>query len=278
MYFFRKYKDRMIVTGVAVILIIIIGVTSSNRMSLTKVEKTLGNLITPVSKIFFNVKKNTSEFFGRISNFSNILEENEELKALNTQLESENKELIDIIGKADYLKKELRLLESTKKTMLPANIASKEPGNWYDRFTIDKGLKDGVVKGATVVQGVEVDDDIVQEGIVGRVVDVWDNGAKVVSVIDELNKTAFKIIRTQDGGVISGSLNHKLSGYLFDNKSDVIVGDKLFTSGLGENFVKDIYIGEVESVIVDEIDLSKQIIIKPAINFQKLYKVFIILD
>lgn len=278
MYFFKKYKDRMIVTGVAVILLIIIGITSRERIKMTKFEKIIGNLLTPVSKISFNVTKRVSNVFSSIRDIGNLKEENEELKALVAKLEEENRDYLNIIGKADYLKIESELLENTKHDLIPAQIISKEPGNWYDRFVIDKGLKDGVKKGATVVHGIEVDNDFVQEGIVGRIVDVGDNWAKVITIIDELNSISFKNIRTQDGGIITGSVDNTLSGYLFDSKSDVIIEDKLYTSGLGGSFVKDIYIGDVEEVISDEEDLMKRILVKPAINFKKLYNVFIISD
>ena len=135
--------------------------------------------------------------------------------------------------------------------------------------------------GDTIVAGFEVEQNLVQEGIVGRVVDVGDNWAKVITIIDEINKISFKNIRTQDGGILNGSIldgniDGVISGYLFDSKSDVIVGDKLYTSGLGGTFIKDIYIGEVEEVIDDEEDLVKKIIVKPAINFKKLQRVLII--
>lgn len=278
MYFFRKYKDRMMVTIVAIILIIIIGITSKERLSLTKFEKFVGNLITPVSKITFNISKKVSGFFEVVTNLSKILKENEDLNIEVAKLKEENRELENIIGKSDYLKNEAELLNNTEHNFISAEVISKEPGNWYDRFLIDKGLKHGIEKGATIVQGIEVEKGIIKEGIVGRISDVGDNWAKVVSIIDELNSVSFKIIRTQDGGIISGSVDGTLSGYLFDSKADVIVGDKLYTSGLGKTFVKDIYIGEVEEVIELEEELMKRIIVKPAINFKKLYRVFVILD
>lgn len=278
MYFFKKYKDRMMVTCVAIILLIIIGVTSSERLSLTKFEKIIGNLLTPVSKVSFNVGEKISNIFIDIKSIGNLKEENEELKILLAKLEEENRDYVDILGKADYLKQEASLLENTKHNLISAEIISKEPGNWYERFVIDKGLKDGIKKGATVIHGIEVEQDFIQEGIVGRVVDVGDNWAKIVTIIDELNRISFKNIRTQDGGIITGSVDNTLSGYLFDSKSDVIIEDKLYTSGLGGVYIKDIYIGDVEAVISDEEDLMKRILVKPAINFKKLYKVFIIVD
>ena len=108
--------------------------------------------------------------------------------------------------------------------------------------------------------------------------EVGDNWSKVVSIINENSKISFKVIRTQDGGMISGSGNGKLTGYLFDTKADVMKGDKLFTSGLGGIFIKDLYLGEITDVVKKDENLTKNIYIEPAVNFKKLYKVFIISD
>ena len=278
MSFFRRNRERMMVAFVAIILIILIGVTSTERMALTKFERILGNLLRPIGKVSINISENISDFFSNIKNIANLKEENEMLKERISLLEEENRNYLNIIGKTDYLRNEVRLLENTKYNLIEAQVTGKEPGIWFSRFTIDKGLQDGVDKGNTVVQGVQIDQNTVIEGIVGRVIDVGDNWAKVVSIVDEDSRIAFKILRTQDGGIISGSINGKITGYLFDDKADVIKGDKLFTSGLGGAFTQDIYIGEIESVISDEKELMKTIEIKPAIDFKKLYKVFIISD
>lgn len=266
------------VTAVAIILIVIIGITSTERMALSKFEKLVGNVLTPIGKISNSIGKNISDFFANLKNISKLKEENENLKKQIAQLEEENRNYLNIIGKTDYLKNEARILDKTSFNLIEAQIVGKEPSNWFDRFTIDKGLKDGIKKGNTVVQGIEIEQNNIVEGIVGRVVDVGDNWAKIVTVVDELSSISFKVLRTQDGGIISGSIDGKISGYLFDNKADVIKGDKLFTSGLGGVFIKDIYIGEVDEVVSDDEDLMKKIQVKPAIDFKKLYKVFVISD
>ncbi len=276
MFFFKKYKNRMIVTIVAIILIIVIGVTSNKRTGLSKIEKTIGDIIKPVEKFFFNIGKRSSNFFSSIKDIGNLREENENLKLKIAELEEKNRLYEDLIGKAEYLKSEKQLMQNTNYNLITAQIIGKEPGNWFDRFTIDKGLNDGVKKGDTVIQGVETDDGIIQEGIVGRIAEVGDNWSKVVSIIDENSKISFKVIRTQDGGIISGSVDGRLNGYLFDTKADIMKGDKLFSSGLGGIYVKDLYIGEITDVIKKDEDLTKHIEIESAVDFKKLYKVFII--
>lgn len=284
MSFFDRNKERMTIAIVAVILIVIIGFTSSKRMSLSRTEILTGNILTPITKRINRVSQNISEFLGDIRNLPIIKEENSELKEKIIALEKENRRYEDIIGRTDYLKKENQLLKDTKLNLLEAQIVGKEPSNWFDRFTIDKGSNDGVEKGDTIVQAIEIEQGIIVEGIVGRVIDVGDNWSKIVTVVDELSRLSFKIVRTQDGGVISGGLDAKkgldsiITGFLFDHKADIIKGDKIMTSGLGGVYEKDIYVGEVSEVISDDNDLMKEISVIPAIDFKKLYKVYIILD
>lgn len=276
MSFFRKNKERMMVSAVSIILIILIGVTSTERMALNRFEKVLGNTLTPIGKVINSIGENISSFLGGFKNNSKLKDENKLLKDQIIKLEDENRRYLDIIGKTDYLKKEANLLAKTEFQLIESQIVGKEPGNWFDVFTIDKGLNDGVKKGDTVIQGIEVDKTTISEGLIGRVLDVGDNWSKVVTIVDELSTISFKVLRTQDGGMISGSMDGKISGYLFDDKADVIKGDKLYTSGLGGAFVSDLYIGEVDNVIDDDDDMLKMISVKPAINFKKLYKVYII--
>ncbi|MBW4827279.1 MAG: rod shape-determining protein MreC [Clostridiaceae bacterium] len=273
---FKKYKDRMIVTVVAIILIIIIGMTSSERMKITGFEKAIGNIISPVEKLFFNVGKSVSNIFSTIGNIGKFKEENEQLKKKIALLEEENRKYEDIIGKTDFLRNEARLKEKTSYKLIDAQVIGKEPGNWFDRFIIDKGLNDGIKKGDTVIQGVEVNKSLIQEGVIGKITDVGDNWAKVSSIVDESSNISFKVTRTQDGGILSGSVDNKISGYFFDNKADVKKGDKLFTSGLGESYVKDLYIGEVKEVLKKEEDLMKRVVVTPAVNFKKIYRVNVI--
>ena len=275
MFFLKKYKNRMVVAAVAIILIVIIGVTSTERTSPTKVETFVGDIFAPAEKFFYNIGKKTSDFFLSIKNIATLKEKNEELKIRVTELEEKNRNYEDLIGKSEYLKNEAELMKNTDYRLISAQIIGEEPSNWFDRFTIDKGSKDGINKGDTVIQAAQTEENIIQEGIVGRVIEVGDCWSKVISIIDENSKIAFKVIRTQDGGVISGS-DDKLSGYLFDTKADIMKGDKLFTSGLGGIFIKDLYIGEITDVIKKDEDLMKNIYIEPAVDFKKLYKVFII--
>lgn len=275
MRFLRKYRERIMVTSVAIILLVLIGVTNQ-RSNLSKGEKIVGNILTPVSKVTFNIGKSISNFVDTIINFTDLKDENEELKAYIIQLEDENRNLTNIIGKSEILESQAAILKTTSFNILQAQVTSKEPSNWFNGFTIDRGINDGVEIGDSIIQGVEVEENVYQEGIIGRVTELGDNWAKVVAIIDENSNISFRITRTQDGGILQGSIEGELSGYLFDEKADVMVGDSVYTSGLGGIFAEDIYIGQVTEVIENEEELTKQIIVSPAIDFKKIQNVLVI--
>lgn len=278
MYFFKKYKNRMIVTLVTIILIITIGVTNKKDSDIIGGENFLGNIFSPINKVFYSIGNKISHSFGNVGDLFTLQKEKEKLETEVLMLKDKNRKLENIIGKSDFLEAEAELLGSTDLNLMSAQVISKEPGNWYSSFKIDKGKKDGIKKGTIIIKGIKSEDGIIHEGLVGRVIKVGDNWAKVSATIDEQNSVSFKTIRTQDGGIIKGSIDSDMEGFLFDRKADVVVGDELYTSGLGKAYKKDLYIGEVEDVIQVEEELMKKIVVKPAIDFKKIYKVFAIIE
>lgn len=264
-------------TIVAIILIIIIGITASGRERITSLENLLGSIITPVQKFFYSGGESVVGTFKSIGSISQLRTENTTLKEENAKLKEQMRNYEDIISKSDYLRNAAILKEKTKYNLVEAQIIGKDPGNWFDRFIIDKGTKDGIKKDDAVIQGIQVEGNTVEEGLVGRVVEVGDDWAKIVAIIDEGSNLSFNVIRTQDGGIMKGDFEGNISGYLFDAKADVVKGDKLLTSGLGGIFIKGLYIGEISEVTKNSDDLLVNIEVEPAINFNKLQNVFVII-
>lgn len=276
MSFFRRNRERIIVIIIAIILIAIISGTNVERKSITKIEKVIGNVLSPLNRFTSNISYNISDKFTDVKDYFYLKQENELLKKQVLELKDENRKYENIIGQKDYLKDQYELAEKTNYKLTQAKVVGKEPGNYFDVFIIDKGSKDGVKTGGIVIQGVQMDKGLVVEGLVGKVTDVGDNWSKVVTIVDELSSIAFKTLRTQEGGILSGDRNSNLGGYLFDEEANVIKGDKLYTSGIGGTFIENLYIGEVEEITNEDADMMKGLKVNPAINFKKIYDVFIL--
>jgi rod shape-determining protein MreC len=150
-----------------------------------------------------------------------------------------------------------------------ASVSAKDPGNWFNTFTIDKGNNHGIKKEDTVLNG---------SGLIGKVYETGDNWAKVITIIDNKSSVSFEILRNNEYiGVIRGSVQADLSGYLIDPQAEVLVGDKLITSGLS-TYPKGILIGEVKEVVKKNDELLKTIIVEPVVNFKKIDKVLVIVS
>ena len=59
-------------------------------------------------------------------------------------------------------------------------------------------------------------------------------------------------------------------------ESAIKEGDKILTSGLGEMYPKEIRIGEVISVEVDNVGIMKRAVVKPYVDFNKLEELFVV--
>ena len=63
-----------------------------------------------------------------------------------------------------------------------------------------------------------------------------------------------------------------------DEDADISEGDYIYTNGLGEKFPRDLLIGKVKSVSLDEYLRKKTAIVECAVDFDSLKYVMIITD
>ncbi|MBU5677702.1 rod shape-determining protein MreC [Alkaliphilus sp. MSJ-5] len=260
----------MIVAIVAIILIIISGITAKQRENITVVEKWIGNLITPVQSVINTGVSSLGENISSIARLTKLKTENEELKK---EVEALEKEVLNLsMAKSELeelkgLKYALNYIEDTEKyNTITASIVGKSPGNWFNIFTIDVGENQGIKKDSIVLDS---------NGLVGRVYEVGGTWSKVISIIDNNSSVSFQIMRDSSlQGIVTGSITNEVTGYLFDPLADVIVGDKIVTSGLGI-YPKGITIGEIVEIDKSGDHLLKTIKVEPSVNFKRITKVLV---
>lgn len=277
MSFFHRNKKKIFVFVVVVLLLALMAISTSRKGKITRVERFLGNILSPVNQFFAGVGNALGERAQGVSNFFSLRKENEELKAEVAELQELVRKQEMVIATSEALKREFDLIRKSQYEFVEARVIGKDPGNWFDIFTIGKGSKDGIEENQTIVSAVRGKSGVVQEGIVGKVIAVGDNWAKVESIVDEQSSISFKIARTLDGGILTGNRSDSIEGYLFDEKSDVRVGDKVLTSGLGGIYAEGIYIGVISSVEMSEDNLMKLITLEPAVDFKRVNRVFVVM-
>lgn len=267
---------KFIIVLIVLILIITIGITSSIRDEMSGTENIFGTVISYVEKTVYNIGQTLSNALKTVQNITKINEENEMLKENLYKLREENRILKNIVNSSEILEAEYELRTSLTYDYVIGQVIAKDDSNWFSRFTIDQGSNDGVSKNDIVIQAVPTDDGIVQVGLVGVVTEVGHNWAKVTTIIDENCKVSFRNVENNENGIISGNVDGSITGIFLDNKAEAKIGDELFTSGIGDIYLKDIYIGEISDIVETTDASSKKIYVDPVIEFTNIYKVFVL--
>lgn len=204
-----------------------------------------------------------------------LLTENEALKQQvdeltieNTQLQQDKYELnsLQALYKLD------KQYEDYEK--IGARIIARDSGNWYHSFTIDKGSDDGIMVDMNV---------IADGGLVGRVISTGPNWAKVTSVISDNSNVSGKVLATGDNLIVSGDLELMQQGVisfsqLLDSAGVVVSGDKIVTSHISDKYLPNILIGYINEISLDSNKLTKSGTLTPAVDFEHLEEVLVILE
>lgn len=250
----------------------------SNNSSIMNIgENAIGTVTNSISRIIYSSIANSKEVFKNIFESKAIREENEKLKVENVELKEKATNMENIIAKEEFLKNEYNLYMKNKENLLSANVIALDNNNLFVRFNINKGSKDGVKVGDIIVQGTVGDENNTYiKAVVGKVIEVGYNWSKVSSLVDSASNVSFNVVRTQSFGAINGQENDYLSGFMYKSDADVVVGDKLVTSGRGGVFPSNLYIGEVTEVKTSENNLEKKISVKSPVDFTTLFRVFVL--
>ena len=232
-------------------------------------------VVVPVEKGISRFGGWLSQVTGNLSDTSSLREENEALAEQVEVLTAENSQLVLDKEELQRLRELLDLAEQyAEYTTVGAHVISKDTGNWYSNFTIDKGIADNIQIGCNVIAG---------SGLVGIVTSVGTNWAVVRSIIDDDSNVSAMVSTTSDTCIISGNLELIDTGSLSllklrDEDNKVHVGDKVVTSNISEKFLPGILIGYISELNNDANNLTKSGQITPVADFRHLQEVLVILE
>ncbi|MDW7667411.1 MAG: rod shape-determining protein MreC [Bacillota bacterium] len=271
----KKIIKRAAVIIICLILIIIIGYTSVYNVGTNTGENIIGIVTSPIQKVFYNLGRVFSNSYKSILEIYKVREENIQLKERVYELTSENRVLMDIVENQEYLKNEYRMRQMIDYDYAKAQIISRDPNNWFQKFTIDKGTNEGIKIDDIIIHAAELEEDLVVIGLVGKVIDVGNNWSKVITIVDINSSISFRNIKNNSSGILKGQIDNTIEGYTFSKDDDIKVGDALVTSGLGEIYTQNLYIGKVISIERDD-GLTIDVQVEPVVNFQELHSVYVL--
>ncbi len=235
-----------------------------------------GNAVAGLQKLTFNTGHTIISSIYSVQDIVRMREENNMLTDTVHELQENLRILENIVNKSDALETEYEMKKNLKYDYTVGQVIALDDSNWFSRVTIDKGEKDGIHKNDIVIHAVETEKGVVQIGLVGVVTQTSSNWAKVITLLDESCKISFTDINTDESGILQGSVDGTITGYFFNSKASVNKEDSLVTSGIGEIYIPDIYIGKVTEVFPTTDASTQRIVIDPAVEFTKLNRVYVL--
>ena len=235
-----------------------------------------GYVFVPMQKGINSVGSWITERTANLKKLSDVMAENKELQS---QVDSLTQELNTIKLEQYELENLRELLALDQKypsyNKVAANVIGKDGGNWFTDFTIDKGTNDGIEVDMNVIAG---------SGLVGIVTDVGPNYAKVAAIINDTSQVSGMVTTTSDNMIVHGSLQKMNENMVieFSNLNDkddkVNVGDPVVTSYVSDQYQQGILIGYIGSLTMDSNNLTKSGTITPAVDFEHIEEVLVILN
>ena len=264
----RKSVKAAVITAICLFLLMFVNHFSGRN----PVEGILKTVFAPIQHGFSYIAYKADQFKTFIWEMDTYKEQNEELILRVNELEKYNKDTEHYREENDSLQNLLELKESIDDyTTLAASVISYSSNNWYDTVEINKGSRNGVSVGNSV---------ITDKGVVGVVTEVGFNWATVSSIMNTGSATGVRVTRTGGIGVVEGDGTFLRQGLckmsFLDRNSGIIVGDLLETSGSGGVYPPGIMVGKVKDISSDNSGTLEYATVEPAVDFSKLYAVIVI--
>ena len=264
------WKNRPLI--ITIILLIVLAVLLFSTSGNTEGQSIIGSALAPVQEGLYNATASIGGFFGRLFATTDLDKENAQLKNEVAELQNQLRDYESTVQENQRLKELLNVKDTVGDyDIVTAQVIGKNPGEWFQEFTINVGKNDGVSADMIVLTG---------DGLLGRVVSVSDTYAKVMSFLDTDSGVAAILERTRDYGIVKAATGSEqgtdtLELFYLPQEADVLPGDKVVTSGVGGVFPKGLLIGQVTEVGTDT-GAERQVLVKSAVDFRHVEEVVVV--
>ncbi len=269
--FFRSKKFIIMLAVVVVLIVSSVTVvfTDSNSALQTGL---VGSVIKPIQSGFKSAADAVGDFFG-------VFAERDALKKENAELNEQLKALIDqkleweeAVTENEFYKDFLELKENNEDfAFCSARVIARDSADVFGTMTIDCGSLDGVSVHDTVITA---------DGLVGYVEQVAPTYSTVVTILNPSINVGSYDRRTDDSGIISGSISTAADGLCvmtnLNRYSTVSQGDYIVTAGGTGVFPAGLIVGTVDGISRDDSNLSLTATVKPTADILNCRNVMVI--
>lgn len=267
----RRVLFSLLVLAAVAVAVSFLVLRSSNGISVF--ENVVGTVFRPIESAFSSAAGGVKNFFSNWRNYDKLQREYETLEMTNEELSLK----LSGVEETEQENARLKVLldaQDAYESLDPiyAKVIARDPGQWFDTFTINRGTTHGVTEGMSVVTGA---------GLVGYVYEAGLTYAKVLTIIDTRSAVAVLVQRTRDNGVMRGEVTEASDSaecytYYLPNVNNIMPGDVIVTSGTDSLYPKGLTIGEVIAVSQETSSDGSYVIVSPYVDFRHVEEVLVL--
>jgi rod shape-determining protein MreC len=264
----KKIKNIIIIGGILLALFLLRGVFFKSNNNI--IANTTSYITKPVGTFFAGLgwwfRDKTKIFF----EIGTLKKDNQKFFDDNLKLMAEIAKLKETKKENDNLRRELKLMPKNKYRLEAAMVIGRESGTYSEIIYINKGQSKGIDLGQAVLVG---------EGIlIGRVIEVNTNTAKIRLITDKNFKVNAKLIETDGKGIVFGQYGTSAIMKMIPQTIKINKGDSIVTSELSEGLQKDLLIGYTQDVVTTADGLFQEVTIFLPRDLENLHLVQILLE
>ncbi len=158
--------------------------------------------------------------------------------------------------------------ELVKNNVLIAELVGISPDPFHHLITINRGAAHNITEGLAVIDG---------EGLMGQVVEVFENHSRVLLITDSSHALPIYNLRNNVRGIIEGSGDfQRLRLRHVSPTQDIQVGDTLLSSGLGQRFPSGYPVGTVSAIDKDPGQAFMDVSVTPAAKVDRSLRLLVV--
>ena len=225
----NRYRNVTILLLVILAQLVLLAVQVKNDQDVRMIRVWSVTAVTPLARVLEGARSGTFGFLKDYVLLRDVHEENRHLKADLDRLKMENLFLKTELSTADRAQALARFQERTPSRTLAARVISTGATANSKVVFLDRGSKDGVVRGMGVVT---------PDGIVGKVIGAYPTAAEVLLVTDPEFAAGVVSQKNKVRGTLKGQGYANCKVDYVPDEEKVEAGEMFFTSGDDRIFPK----------------------------------------
>ncbi len=261
--FSQKFRRREIVllSSIVLCLLTIIVLNFSFLLSL------FSSFFITIQKPFNTISRQVENIVRSFRYAEQIIDENNQLKILNTNLLQENIKLKNLSEENKQLLEILNYTKNNNQTNFRlAYIYAQDTLNISNIIFLDQGVN----------HGIKVGNHVVYNGLyLGKIIEVWPNSSKAELIFSPNLKIVASIPDINSSGIIHGQIGFGLIMEDIPPDAKLQIGQVVVTSPIDPQMPADLLLGEIQEIIKNDQDIFQKAVVKPYFDQKNLQYVSI---